>query len=123
MLMWLSLLFVLLGSIITFMAALGVMRLPDFFMRMHAATKAGVVGPSLLLIGAGFYEPSVETSIKIALAVLFLLMTTPIASHLLGKAGFLGGAKLWQGTTHNDLKKALPKQEFLETESIQKQKH
>ena len=117
MLMWLSMFFVLLGSIVTLVAALGVMRLPDFFMRMHAATKAGVVGPSLLLVGAGFDEPSLRTWIKIARAILFLFTTTPIAAHLLGKAGYLGGVELWAGTTRNDLKKVFPKKEFKEMES------
>lgn len=118
MLMLLSAFFVLSGAVITFIAALGVLRLPDFFMRMHAATKAGVVGPSLLLIGAGFYEPSWATWIKIALAILFLLMTTPIAAHLLGKAGFLGGVRLWKGTSRNDLGTVLPANAFIETEQL-----
>lgn len=113
--MWLSVLCVLSGSVVTFIAALGVLRLPDFYMRMHAATKAGVVGPSLLLIGAGFYEPSLGAWIKIALAILFLLMTTPIAAHLLGKAGFVGGVRLWEGTSRNDLDKVLPSTPFTET--------
>jgi len=117
MLMWLSAFFVLSGSLVTFIAALGVLRLPDFFMRMHAATKAGVVGPSLLLVGAGFYEPSWSTWIKIALAILFLFMTTPIASHLLGKAGFVGGVSVWEGTARNDLENVLPSDVFVETDA------
>lgn len=118
MLMWLATFFVFLGSIITFIAAWGVLRLPDFFMRMHAATKAGVVGPSLLLVGVGFFEPSWSTWIKIALAVLFLLITTPIAGHVLGKAGFIGGVALWSKTTRNDLESVLPAREFVETDRL-----
>lgn len=114
MLMWLSAFFVLFGSVITFIAAWGVLRLPDFFMRMHAATKAGVVGPGLLLVGAGFYEPSLDAWIKIGLAILFLCMTTPIAAHLLGKAGFQSGAALWEGTSRNDLGDALSSGTFVE---------
>lgn len=117
MLIWLSALCIFAGSAITFIAALGVLRLPDFFMRMHAATKAGVVGPSLLLMGAGFHHPSWESWIKIALAILFLFMTTPIAAHLLGKAGFLSGVKLWEGTSRNDLRYVLPTSPFLETDT------
>lgn len=116
MLMVMSALLVLSGSIITFIAALGVLRLPDFFMRMHAATKAGVVGPSLLLCGAGLYDPSWATLIKIGLAVLFLCMTTPIAAHLLGRAGFIGGARLWEGTSRNDLDHVLGHSTFVETD-------
>lgn len=117
MLMWLSAFFVLSGAIITCIAAWGVLRLPDFFMRMHAATKAGVVGPSLLLVGAGFYDPSWVSWAKIALAILFLFMTTPIAAHLLGKAGFLGGAGLWEGTSRNDLGDELLPSAFVETDA------
>lgn len=115
MLMWLSAFCLLSGSVVTFIAALGVLRLPDFYMRMHAATKAGVVGPSLILMGAGFYEPSLSGWIKIALAILFLFMTTPIAAHLLGKAGFIGGVQVWEGTSRNDLNPVLPASTFNET--------
>ena len=44
-------------------------------------------------------------------------MTTPIAGHLLGKAGFLGGVTLWEGTSRNDLRKVLPASVFEETEA------
>ena len=117
MLMWISAFLILAGSFLTFIAALGVLRLPDFFMRMHAATKAGVVGPSLILLGAGFYDPSWSTWVKITFGILFLFMTTPIAGHLLGKAGFLGGVTLWEGTSRNDLRKVLPASVFEETEA------
>src|SRR5690554_3853492 len=117
MLMWLTVCFAFAGSVITFIAALGVLRLPDFFMRMHAATKAGVVGPSLLLLAIGCFEPSWGTWAKIILAILFLFMTTPIAGHVLGKAGFTGGVGLWKGTSRNDLKAVLPSSEFIETET------
>ena len=117
MLTWISAACILAGAIITFIAALGVLRLPDFFMRMHAATKAGVVGPSLLLLGAGFYDFTWATWLKIVLAITFLFMTTPIAGHLLGKAGFVGGVRFWAGTSRNDLGRVLPSSLFTETEA------
>lgn len=117
MLIWLSTLCILFGSILTFIAAWGVLRLPDFFMRMHAATQAGVVGPSLLLLGAGFYDSSLSSWVKICAGVLFLTMTTPIAGHLLGKAGFLGGVDLWGRTLRNDLGDILRTSTFAETET------
>lgn len=122
-LMWLAALFVIAGSFVTFVAALGVLRLPDFFMRMHAATKAGVVGPSLLLIGAGFFDPSLSTWIKVFLAILFLLTTTPISGHLIAKAGFIGGVTLWKGTVRNDLETILPPSTFSEIEILDKDEH
>lgn len=118
--MWLSAILMLAGSIVTLIAALGVLRLPDFFMRMHAATKAGVVGPSLILAAAGFFDPSLSTWIKILFAILFLLTTTPISGHMIGRAGFIGGVKLWRKTIRNDLETVLPPSAFTETEDTQR---
>ena len=114
LLLWLSAFLLLTGSLVTLIAALGVLRLPDFFMRMHAATKAGVVGPSLILLAAGFYEPSFSTWVKILFAILFLLTTTPISGHLIGKAGFVGGVTLWRKTVRNELETVLPTHGFVE---------
>lgn len=116
LLMWLAAILVLAGSAVTLIAALGVLRLPDFFMRMHAATKAGVVGPSLILVAAGFFEPSWSTWIKILFAILFLLTTTPISGHLIGRAGFVGGVSLWRKTVRNDLEAVLPASKFIEAD-------
>lgn len=115
-LMWLTALFALAGSTITLIAALGVLRLPDFFMRMHAATKAGVVGPSLILVAAGCFYPSLTTWTTIFFTILFLFTTTPISAHLIGKAGFVGGVNLWRKTVKNDLEAELSAHSFIETE-------
>lgn len=114
MLVTLAALLILAGSALTLVAALGVLRLPDFFMRMHAATKAGVAGPSLMLLGVGCFDMSLATWIKIGATVLFLTLTTSVAGHILGKAGFLGGVTLWSGTSRNDLAQALHAGEFRE---------
>ncbi len=82
------------GGIVMAVAALGVARLPDVFMRMHAATKAGVVGTGLILLGSGI---ALETGMGLALAVagvVFLIATTPIASHAIGRAAYVAGTPL-----------------------------
>ena len=108
----LSAVFLVAGSALCLVAAVGVLRLPDFFMRMHAATKAGVAGCGLLLIGVAFGEPSVSMWIKVSIAIAFLLLTTPIAGHLLGRAGYFGGVPLWQNTVEDQLKGVLPRGDF-----------
>lgn len=107
-----ALVFLVAGAVICLIAAIGVMRLPDFFMRLHAATKAGVAGAGLVLIGVGFAEPSLGMWIKIAVAITFLLMTTPVAGHLLGRAGYVAGVQLWGGTTEDQLRGILPRGVF-----------
>lgn len=104
--------FLVAGAGICLVAALGVLRLPDFFLRMHAATTAGVAGCSLVLIGVGFAAPSLGMWIKIAIAIAFLLLTTPLAGHLLGRAGYLAGVPLWDGTLEDQLGTELKRGDF-----------
>ncbi len=106
---WLGAVLLLAGALLCLLASIGVLRLPDFFMRMHAATKAGVAGSGLVLLGVAALDGSLATWIKALLAVLFLLLTTPIAGHLIGRAGYLAGQPLWAGTHHDDLAGVLPR--------------
>lgn len=76
----------LIGALFSFVAALGVLRLPDIFSRMHSATKAGTVGASLILIGAGLHIGDAATWAKIVAAIFFLLLTAPLAAHMIGRA-------------------------------------
>jgi monovalent cation/proton antiporter MnhG/PhaG subunit len=109
---WLAGCFLVLGSAICLIAAAGVLRMPDVFTRMHAATKAGVAGCGLVLVGVAFLNAGVEVSGKIAAAVVFLLLTTPIAGHLLGRAAYVGGVALWSGTIEDHLERELRRGAF-----------
>lgn len=112
MLLWLIGFCLLAGALLSLLAAVGVLRLPDVFMRMHAATKSGVVGCGLILIGVGLADGSVATIIKIAVTIIFLLLTTPVAGHLLGRAAYVSGAPFWGGTAVNQLEPVLPRRHF-----------
>lgn len=109
---FLSAFFLITGAAVCLLASVGVLRLPDFFMRMHAATKAGVAGCGLLLIGVAFAYPSPGMWIKVAIAIAFLLLTTPIAGHLLARAGYVAGVPLWGGTREDQLRGELPRGDF-----------
>ncbi|MGX9963548.1 monovalent cation/H(+) antiporter subunit G [Roseomonas sp. F4] len=82
------------GAGVVALAALGVARLPDPFSRMHAAAKAGVVGAGLLLLGAGLAFGTTAALLTSLGAMLFLLLTAPLASHALGRAAYVAGAPL-----------------------------
>ena len=109
---WVGSIFLLVGAMISLLAAIGVLRLPDFFMRMHAATKAGVVGCGLVLVAVGFVDGTLATWIKVGVAIFFMLLTTPVAGHLLGRAAYVGGAPLWSGTNEDRLQDVLPRGRF-----------
>jgi monovalent cation/proton antiporter MnhG/PhaG subunit len=108
----LAILSMLAGGIVTLVAAVGVARLPDAFLRMHAATKAGVVGSGLILIGVGFAFNDLETWLRVGLIVAFLLVTTPVSAHGLGLGAYLGGAPLWRNTASDQLAGVLKRHHF-----------
>lgn len=109
---WLASLLLIGGALVCLLASTGVLRLPDFFMRMHAATKAGVVGSGLVLLGVAVVDGTWSTWVKVVLAILFLLLTTPVAGHLLGRAAYVGGAPLWRGNAQDSLHRVLPRGHF-----------
>ena len=81
-------------------AGLGVARLPDVFQRMHAATKAGGIGVSLVVLGV-LVAGGVARPITGALTILFMLLTMSVASQLLARAAYMSGATV-QGLDGED---------------------
>lgn len=87
---------VLLGGFFCFVAGLGVLRLPDVLIRMHASTKAGTLGSGLILAAVAVYFADTATITRAVVAILFLLVTAPVAAHMIGRAAFKVGVPLWK---------------------------
>ena len=97
-------LFLLVGSLFVLVAALGVLRLPDLLMRMHAATKAGTLGAGLLLVAVAVSTPETSVMARAVATFVFLLLTAPIAAHLIARAAYYSGeATLWDRTSVDEL--------------------
>ena len=81
-------LFLLIGSLFALVGAIGLYRLPDFFMRLHGPTKASTLGVGSLLIASALYFSLTEPGISLheVLVTLFLFITAPVSAHLLAKA-------------------------------------
>ena len=77
---------VLLGGAFSLIAGIGLVRMPDIFTRMHAATKAGVLGSSLIMIAVGLVKEDPSVWARVVVAIFFLLLTAPIAAHMIGRA-------------------------------------
>lgn len=84
----LAALLVLAGAFFCFVASLGILRLEDLFMRMHAAAKAGTFGAGLPLVAAAIALWDASIAIRALVTVGFLLITAPIAAHLLCRAAY-----------------------------------
>ncbi|WP_235737030.1 monovalent cation/H(+) antiporter subunit G [Nocardioides alcanivorans] len=79
------------GALLTFIAGLGLVRLPDLLSRMHAATKPQVLGLCLVLTGLGFRLRDLEVVALLVLVGLFQLITSPVANHMVARAAVRAG--------------------------------
>lgn len=86
----------LVGSVFALGAGLGVLRLPDIYTRMHAATKAGTLGAGLILAAAAIDLPGSGVAFRAIATIAFLLITIGVGGHLLGRAAYRTGVPLWE---------------------------
>lgn len=94
---------VIVGSIFSLLAAVGIVRLPDVYTRMHAASKAGTVGSGLLLITLGLHSLNGATLSRSLAGFIFLLLTAPISAHLLARAAYAAGYRMADITVVNEM--------------------
>lgn len=93
----------LVGALFSLIAAIGILRLPDFYMRMHAASKAGTMGAGLLLAAVAFISMDAAVILRAIAGFVFLLLTAPVSAHLLARAAYLAGYSPSKLTMINDL--------------------
>lgn len=74
-------------------AGIGVARLPDAFQRMHASTKAGGIGVTLVVLGV-LVAGGVASPVTGILTILFMLVTLSVASQMLARAAYMSGAPM-----------------------------
>jgi multicomponent Na+:H+ antiporter subunit G len=71
------------GSFFCLVASIGVLRFKDFYVRIHAATKAGAFGGSLIALACGFHFNTLSIWIQATMLVVFFYLTAPVAAHML----------------------------------------
>lgn len=91
--------FMLLGALIFLLAAIGLLKFPDFLTRMAAASKATTLSIALLALGTCLHFQSLEVTLKLAAMILFIFLSTPISAHLLGRIAFRKNEKLKLGNS------------------------
>ncbi|AUX75615.1 monovalent cation/H(+) antiporter subunit G [Sinorhizobium fredii] len=82
------------GAGFSLLAALGLLRFPDLYTRMHAASKAGTVGSGLLLVASGLHSLDPAIFVRALAGFVFLVLTAPISAHLLAKAAHQAGYRM-----------------------------
>ncbi|WP_339763838.1 monovalent cation/H(+) antiporter subunit G [uncultured Hoeflea sp.] len=93
------------GSFFALVASIGLLRLPDLYTRMHAASKAGTMGACLMLIALSIHATDVGTMSRALAGVVFFLLTAPVSSHLLAKAAYSVGYRLHSSSVMDEMKR------------------
>jgi len=91
-----SIILMVVGFFFLLTAVVGVLRMPDFFSRLHAVGKCDTLGVGLILGGLVVHEGVSFTSAKILLILIFVSLANPTATHALGRAALRAGLKPWK---------------------------
>lgn len=104
-------LFIGLGAFLSIVTAIGLLRLPDIYTRVHAASKSATLGVLFILIGTFlyFYLEDGHFNSRLILGIAFIFMTSPVAGHLISRAAHNTGVKLWDKSVKDDLEQAKEK--------------
>ncbi len=95
--------FVVMGALFALVASIGILRLPDFYTRIHAASKAGTVGSVLALVALAIVSVQTAEVLRAIAAIVFFFLTAPISAHLLGKAAYSAGYRMWSGSVLDEM--------------------
>ncbi len=95
---WITAVCLVSGTFFLVVASLGVLRLPDVLIRMHALTKAGALGAGLVFVASAVHFAEAGAVSISMLTVFFLLLTAPVGGHAIGRAAYRLGVPLWKGT-------------------------
>ncbi len=92
------------GAFFMFLAGIGILRMPDLFLRMSSTAKAGTLGAGLLLLAATIHFSDLAITTRSLAIIIFLMLTAPVAAHMIGRAAYFDGVPLWKGTVRDDLR-------------------
>lgn len=94
----------LIGAAFLLLAAVGLVRMPDLFTRMSAATKGTTLGVGCMLLAVGIYFPGIGITTRALAGIGFFVVTAPVAAHMIARAAYFVGVPLWEGTVRDELR-------------------
>ena len=86
------------GILFNIFGCIGLVRFPDVYNRLQAATKCVTLGTIMLLVGAALVSGHGATSAKAIICAVFILITSPTAAHAIAKGAYASGVELWENS-------------------------
>lgn len=93
----------ILGSGFMLLAAVGILRMPDLFARMQAATKTSTLGAGSMFLGVAVFYGDLGIVSRSLLVIAFMFLTLPVSAHMIARAAYFDGVPLWKGTVVDEL--------------------
>ncbi len=90
------------GALFMLVAAIGVLKLPDLYQRLHASSKAATLGVALLLLGAALDSGETGVVSRCLMAIIFFILTAPVGAHLITRAAYYQGEPLAKETLSDE---------------------
>jgi multicomponent Na+:H+ antiporter subunit G len=104
---WFAAVLGVLGAAFMLIASVGIIRLPDLFCRASATTKAATLGVGCVLVAVAFHFDDIRVTTRVIAIVAFLLLTAPVGAHMIARAAYCRGVRLWQGTGRDELDESI----------------
>lgn len=92
------------GVLFILIASVGIVRMPDFYLRLSVTVKASTLGIGFVLLSTVLYFGDLAVATKALAIVFFLFLTSPISAQLLGRISYFSGIPLWKKSVLDDLK-------------------
>lgn len=93
----------ILGVSLALLSAIGVVRMPDVYIRAQVASKAASLGVGLLMLAVAAHFTEASVVIRALLVVAFIFLTAPVSAHLIARAAYITGVPLAPGSTPDEL--------------------
>ncbi|MCL7988166.1 monovalent cation/H(+) antiporter subunit G [Sphingobacterium sp. lm-10] len=92
------------GALSILFASIGLIRMPDFYLRLSVTVKASTLGVGLFLICAAIMFPNdISVTTKAIAIIFFLIITAPVAAHMIARTAYITGTPLWKETVIDEL--------------------
>ncbi len=92
------------GAVWILIAAAGIVRMPDLYLRMSASSKAATLGAALMLFSVALHFQTLGVVSRVVATISFIILTAPVAAHMIARAAYITGVPLWKGTTVDELR-------------------